>query len=398
MSQVTLDSPITKRVSGLGMLVVFAGIVALVLAMFNGAFTSTTTVSLQADRAGLMMAAKDRVKYHGVQVGSVSSVELNGNIVKIVMQLDPSQASIIPANVTAAISPETAFGNKFIELQSPRAPAPGRLRNGTVLIADHIGTEINTVFQNLMNVLTVVKPSQVNETLQALSSSLQGRGDQLGRFLSEINSYLGSFNPLLPELDRDMIQVSNVSNLYADISPQFFKTLENATQIGATVTDKQVALHDFLQELTRLGATGTDLFKQNGQNLIDTMRLLEPTSALLDKYSPELSCFLQGEDNARRLLEPALGGKKQSGVLTVNILPGKEPYQYPNDLPEVNAASGPDCHGLPNLANTPVPAPEIVITGNGYVPPSGQGSDDVQLGNPPLQLLLDPTRRQQGAK
>ena len=398
MPKLNLDSPVTKRLSGLGMIVVFAGIVALVWAMYTESFTAATTVTVRSDRAGLLMAEKDRVKYHGVQVGTVSSVKLDGDAVDIVMRLDPSQAAAIPATATAMISPETAFGNKFIELVPPRTATTGRLRDGSVLVADHVGTEINTVLQNLMNVLTVAKPSQVNETLQALSSTLQGKGDQLGQFLGEVNSYLGSLNPALPALDRDLAQVGNVSNLYADIAPDFFKVLDNATRIGATVTDKQTALHGFLQELDRLGATGTDFFDQNGQNLIDTLRLLEPTSGLLREYSPEIACFLQGEDNARRLLEPTLGGKENYGILSVNILPGKEPYKYPDDLPEIKAASGPDCHGLPNLANTPVPAPEIAIQGNGFTPPSGPGSDSVQVGNPPLQMFLDPTQRAQGAK
>ena len=398
MPKLTLDSPLSKRLSGIGMIVVFAGIIALVWAMFTESFTPATTVTLRSDRAGLLMAAKDRVKYHGVQVGTVSSVKLDGDSVAIAMRLDPSQANAIPANATAMISPETAFGNKYIELVPPRAAAAAGLRNGSVLVSDHVGTEINTVFQNLMNVLTVAKPSQVNETLEALSSTLQGKGDQLGRFLTQVNSYLGSFNPALPDLDRDFVQTGNVSNLYADIAPDFFKVLENATHIGATVTDKQTALHGFLQELDQLGATGTDFFDQNGQNLIDTLRLLEPTSGLLREYSPEISCFLEGEDNARRLLEPTLGGKRPYGILSVNILPGKDPYTYPNDLPEINAASGPNCHGLPNLANTPIPAPEIVTPGNGYVPPSGPGSDNVQVGSSPLQIFLDPTQRAQGAK
>ncbi|NKQ51947.1 MCE family protein [Amycolatopsis sp. K13G38] len=400
MPNLTLASPVTKRLAGLGMIVAFAGVLALVWAMFTESFTPTTTVTVRSDRAGLLMAAKDRVKYNGVQVGTVSGVKLNGDSVDIVMRLDPGQASVIPANATAAISPETAFGNKFIELMPPSASAPttARLRDGSVLTADHVGTEINTVFQNLMNVLAAAKPSEVNGTLEAVSSALRGRGDQLGQFLTEVNSYLAAINPALPDLDYDLVQVGKVSNLYADISPDFFKTLRNAVRIGATVTDKQAALHSFLQELDRLGATGTDLFDQNGRKLIDMLHLLEPTTGLLHEYSPEISCFLEGEDNARRLLEPALGGKAPYGVLTVQVLPGKEPYKYPDDLPEVNAQSGPNCHGLPNLANTPVPAPEIVTPGNGYVPPSGPGSDSIQVGNPPLQLLLDPTSRPQGAK
>ncbi|MFD4194108.1 MCE family protein [Amycolatopsis thermoflava] len=398
MSKINLDSPVTKRVSGLGMLVIFTGIVALVWAMFTGAFTSTLTITVRSDRAGLLMAAKDRVKYHGVVVGTVKSVELAGDAVDILMELDPAQASLIPANATAAINPETAFGNKFIDLKAPDEPSPSRLHEGIVLTADHVGTEVNTVFENLMNVLTVAKPGKVNETLHAMASTLQGRGDQLGRFLTGVNTYLAEFNGSLPDLHDDLVRTAEVSNLYADVAPDFFRTLDNATRIGATIVDKQEALHAFLVQLDRLGASGTEVFGQNGRNLIDTLRLLEPTSSLLREYSPMLTCFLQGEDNARKLLEPALGGLGPFGLLTVNFLPGKEPYKYPDDLPEMKASSGPDCHGLPNLAGTPVPAPQIVIPGNGYVPPSGPGSDSVQIGKSPVELFLGSPARSQGAK
>lgn len=383
-----LDRPVVQRLIGLCMVIAFAGVITLVVAAFNGSFNSVTTVTVRADRAGLMMAAKDRVKYHGVQVGTVREVSLVDDGVELVLDLDPEQAAVIDSSVTARISPETLFGNKFIDLVArPDKPSGSTLSDGAVLVAGDVGTEVNTLFENLMKVLDTAKPSQVHQTLQALSSTLRGKGDQLGELLVKADTYLDDFADMLPDLRRDFDEAAKVADLYADVAPEGFRALDNVTEIGNTVVAKQKQLRAFLKQLNSLGFTGTDLFRRNGQDLLDTLRLLEPTSDLLREYSPMLRCFIEGTDNARKLLEPPLGGKAQAGILTLNLLPGKEPYRYPDDLPEVKAASGPNCYGLPDLADSPIPAPQIFIPGMGYDPPQGKGSDSIQIGRPPIEVF-----------
>ncbi|KAA9160481.1 MCE family protein [Amycolatopsis acidicola] len=381
-----MNATMKTRVYGVGMLGVFALIAALVVAMFNQAFTSTATVTLVADRAGLLMSPKNDVKFHGVVIGEVSDVQLAGDTARLTLHLDPGQVGRLPANATAEISPATAFGNKYVSLVTPPSGGKGVLRPGAVLRADHIGTEVNTVFSNLMAVLNTVHPSQVNTTLNALATTLQGRGEQLGDFLANVDSYLRKLNPELPAVQADLGKTAQVTNLYADVAPDFFHVLDNATKIGATVVDKQGALDGFLKELSSLGISGDQLFTENGANLVQTLDLLEPTSSLLAKYSPELTCFLQGEDYARTLLEPSVGGARPGASTVTNVLPGKEPYQNPANLPQVAAHSGPDCHGLPYLDNAP--APLIKVPGVGIDNPGNADDNKLAVGRSPVQLLL----------
>lgn len=348
------------------MLAIFGGIVALVAAMMTNAFDQTIQVKLVTDRAGLMMSPKNDVKLHGVAIGRVADVRLEGDRVAMTLKLDRDKAHLVPANARGEISPATAFGNKFITLAAPRGGAEGRVREGSVLETDRVGVEANTVLANLNKVLTTAKPSEWNTTLHAVAMSLQGKGDRLGDFLVDTGKYVDALNRELPTLRRDLRQAAQVANLYADAAPDFFHVLDNVTKVSGTVVEKQRALREFLTEAANAGAGGSQLFQENGQGLLDMLRLLEPTSALLGRYSPGLTCFIQGEANAVPALEKAMGAGGSPGArVLVNVLPGKAPYKYPDNVPQVETTGGPQCYGLPLNGNTKI-QPKYDIPGAGH--------------------------------
>lgn len=381
-----MPTKIRTRLVGAGLLCVFAAIAGLVWTLYYQAFTPKVDVSLLTDRAGLMLASQDEVKFHGVVIGDIGSVTPHGQSAALItLRIDPGQANLIPANAVAQIIPNTVFGNKYISLSPPATGGRGMIRAGTVLVSDHVATEVNTVFANLVNVLNAANPAAVNSALTALATTLQGQGQQLGQFLTGANTYLAEFNPSLPGLNSDISKVAQVSDLYADVAPQFFTTLDNSDKVGATLVDNQQELDALLKAVTKVGRTGTTLANENGQNLVQTLRLLEPTSSLLNEYSPELTCFIDGEAYGESLLAPSLGGVGGARAVT-NILPGKEPYKYPQNLPEENVKEGPNCFGLPYLGNTP--APFYPIPGAGYGNINTGTSPALQVGNPPFGLPL----------
>ena len=53
----------------------------------------------------------------------------------------------------AQISATTAFGTKFVELVYPPNPSAKRLTAGAVLHSKNVSTEINTVFENVVELL-----------------------------------------------------------------------------------------------------------------------------------------------------------------------------------------------------------------------------------------------------
>lgn len=382
-------SPVTctkETLRGAVFLLVIAAIVATAIGRYANVFIPTEPVTLITDRTGLNLLPGAKVKFQGVQVGTVRTVNLLPDAARLNMRLDPEKLTVIPANVEARIVPTTVFGAKYVDLTMPARPTAQPLASGATLDNRAVTVEVNSVFDQLTRVLAAVQPAKLNVTLAALAETLRGRGDHLGDTLTELNGYLGQLNPVLPALRHDFAGAAGVGNLYADVTPDLMRLLSNATVTSDTLVDRQDDLRALLPDLASTANSGHRLLTANSDGLVDALDLLRPTTGLLRQYSPELTCFVQGLDNARELLEPVIGGKYPALNLNVGFLPGANPYQPGRDLPKVAADNPPSCHGLPLLSPGQVPAPYVQTDTGGHANP--HPDNRVEPGAPPLSVQL----------
>src|SRR3954449_9179849 len=77
---------------------------------YTAAFTATDTVTVTAPRAGLVMETDAKVKYRGIQIGKVESIEYAGEQAKLTLAMDSSQMQYIPSNAKVRIAGTTVFG------------------------------------------------------------------------------------------------------------------------------------------------------------------------------------------------------------------------------------------------------------------------------------------------
>ena len=111
-----------------------------------------------------------KVKLNGVEVGRVDSV-IGGNRPRgaETAYRSSTRSNYIPANVGAQIRATTAFGAKYVDLIYPEHPSPHRLAAGAVLVSRNVSTEVNTVFQNIVDVLNQIDPPKLNAVMNALA-------------------------------------------------------------------------------------------------------------------------------------------------------------------------------------------------------------------------------------
>jgi len=335
-----------RALVGVASVAVIAMIVVVAANLFRGGYTQTVPITVVASRAGLMMYPDARVEMLGVPVGKVASIEaLPTGQAAIHLALDPAQLELIPANVSVDIASTTVFGAKFVQLTPPADPSPESVRAGQVLSADHVTVEINTIFEHLTSVLAKVQPEKLNETLGAIATAFNGRGERLGRTLDDLNSYLAKLDPSLPNLSHDIAVAPSVVNAYADTAPDLVQIVDNTAQLSKSIVEEQRNLDAFLVGMTGLAETGNDVIGGNRQALTDVLHLLVPTTDLANKYNESLWCTLAGMvplANSPPMPIPAV-------VVAVNFTAGVERYRYPQDLPKVAATGGPHCKdmGLP---------------------------------------------------
>lgn len=336
------------------------GIVSLSLMLFNGSLRPFVPVTVTSDRAGLVMENGARVKMRGVQVGQVAAVEGGEESIRLELQIYPDQAKHIPVNVQAEIRATTLFGAKYIDLIPPPKPSPNRLSAGTVIRSRNVTTEVNTVFQQLTNVLHRISPQKLNAVLSALSEGVRGQGEQLGQAISDGNQVLIALNPRAEAMRADWQAVTGFAHTYGAAAHNIDSALDAASTISSTITEQSSDVDSLLTNVIGFSQSGIELLGPNNTNLIEAINTAQPTTSLLMKYNPELTCLLLG---GKKVLDDGFGdivggANGKSLIIDAAIMLGDDPYRFPDNLPTIAAKGGPDgkpgCGSLPDVsANWP---------------------------------------------
>lgn len=335
------------RTAGLVTIVVMGLLGSLLYLQFRGALTPTVKLTMVAARAGLVMDPGSKVTYNGVQVGRVSSISETTHdgrpAAKIVLDITPKYVKQIPANVAAAVKASTVFGNKYVALSAPKAPAAQPITPSMVIDATSVTTEFNTLFETLTSIAEKVDPVKVNLTLSAAAQALTGMGERFGISLADGNAVLDDLNPRMPALRNDIRWLAALGDTYANASPDLWDALDHAVMTARTVDSRQRDLDAALLAAAGLGNAGADVLGRSGPFFVRGAADLVPSSQLLDEYSPEIYCTIHNFDEVAPRIHNALGDNGYSlGAHASGAIAGApNPYIWPENLPRTNARGGP---------------------------------------------------------
>jgi len=347
--------------------ILFAVIAAMVLGtavLYSGSLKSYVPVTVASERSGLVMESGAKVMLNGVQVGRVSGVTDGRGPVELKVDIDADQVHYIPANVGAQIRATTVFGAKYVDLIYPDDPSPARLSAGAVLLSRNVTTEVNTVFESLVGLLDQIDPAKLNAVLGALSQGFRGQGERVGQAITDANQVLLAINPRSETIREDWRALKGFSDAYGAAANDIVAVLNAASSTSSTITGHAAALDTLLLNTIGFAQAGTDLLAPNQPNLIDAINILEPTTNLLRKYDPALTCTLVG---AKWFLDnggyKSVGGDGRTNMSDAAILFSNDKYNYPDNLPIVAAKGGPggkpSCGSLPD-ASKRMPVRQLV--------------------------------------
>ncbi|GAA4365519.1 MCE family protein [Nocardioides caricicola] len=373
------DSPREHRrllLAGVAFVTVIALLIGLSIAIYNKAFEPATHVTIEADRAGLQLAKFGDVRLNGALVGQVRSVGQDGDKAVIDVALEPDEADQIPDNVTVEILPTTLFGQKFVSFVLPDEPSGTALEDGAVIPPDRVETnvELSRILADLFPLLRAVRPADLNATLNALSTALGGRGEQLGETMDQLDGYLGEIADHLPTLREDLVKLADVADTYDIAAPDLLDVLRDITTTSETVIDNEKQIGVFFSDLQGLSDTSTAVLRENEANLIRLGEVTEPFLKVLATYAPEFPCLLSGAARYAPRLARTFEGNQVKQYLEVGT-PQYSAYDEDDKPTFGEVGHGPWCLGLPNPK---VPLPPVALD---------QGSDIDE--NPPTALIPD---------
>ncbi|MGA9492810.1 MAG: MCE family protein [Mycobacterium sp.] len=323
--------------------------VVLTYLSYTAAFSSFDTVTVSAPRAGLVMDRGGKVKYRGIQIGTVDNISYADDQAQLTLAIDDGQLKYIPANAPVHIASNTIFGAKSVEFIPPTSPLANSLRPGAHLAASAVSLEVNTLFQSLIDLLHKIDPVELNGTLGAVAEGFRGHGNDLGALLAGLNTLAQQTNPKLPTLQQDFRKTAVVANIYSDAAPDLVTVFNNTPTIAKTVVDQQSNLNKSLLAAIGLSNNAYDTLAPAEQDLIAALQRLRAPLKLAGDYSPEFGCLFAGIERGIEEFAPLLGVRKAGLFTSSSFILGAPSYTYPESLPIVNASGGPNCRGLPDI-------------------------------------------------
>lgn len=348
-------------------------------AIFTKKFADYEEVTLQSSKLGLQLPERADVKIRGVLVGEVLDFQPTAEGAEITLGIYPDQLDTIPANVTGSILPKTLFGEKYVSLVVPDSPAQEHITSAVTISQTRISTEVEQVLSDLYPLLRTIQPAELNMTLNALSTALEGRGEQLGGNIETLDSYLRRINPQIPQLVEDLRLTAEVSDTYSEILPEVAQILDDTRVTTGTFEEREERINALFTDVSAFSDTARSFLAENGDNIVRLGEISAEQLSVLARYSPMFPCLTAGIVKAGKLEAEAFRNFMLHIVL--ETIP-RQPRPYtPRDVPRVGEDRGPNCGHLPNPPwNQANPVRKQPNFNDGVDEPTGKGTMRVAPG------------------
>jgi phospholipid/cholesterol/gamma-HCH transport system substrate-binding protein len=379
---------------GVGFLVVVALLIGLSIASFKKVFTDVVMVNLETDRIGSQLQEASDVKIRGLIVGEVREIITTGDGATLKLALKPESIGEIPADVSARLLPKTLFGERYVDLVVPEQATGRVIAEGDTISQDRttVAIELEQVFEDLLPLLRTVRPEKLAATLNALATTLDGRGTRLGENLVLVDEYFKQINPKMPTIQADISGLADLASTYAVAAPELVRMATALITTNKTIVEKQQQLSGFFAGTAGFANTASAFLEANGDRIIQAGRINRPTLAVFARYSPQYPCMATALTNWVPIIDDAW--KNEEFHITIEVTPQREGYQ-PGEEPAWGEDRGPNCYGLPGShgsQNNPRPGIHFSDGTNGagssagsalpsaFTGTSGLGIDDVDSG------------------
>lgn len=393
---------------GLGYLVLTAALVAVAVLTYNRAFVSSTDVDLRTGPVGNALQKGSDVKLNGVPVGSVAKVSASPDGAVISLALDPDASGKLPRSTTARLLPKTLFGERYVSLVTPAGDPRGKLEAGDTIMQDTSdeSVELEQVFDELLPLLQSIQPEKLSAMLGELSTTLRGRGDDIGDTLTTLGSYLDKLNPQVPQMTEDFDKLGRVATVYANAAPDLLDALDALTTTSATLVDQRSALTDVYASVITSADT-TRGWVSNNQETIEV--LSDESRAALEAakpYAKQFPCLFKSARRYIPAMDKALGkGTDEPGIhVRLNIVQSRGKYLAGKDAVKFASGKSARCPyvtggvGTSPASAAPGGEPEAIAPPRTTLPARIAGSAGLGQANSPAenQLLAELVAPSQG--
>ncbi len=343
----------------------------------TGTFEDTTDVFVEVPAAVGLVNGGAPVRYHGVEVGRIASVEAGSTESQVRLAIDSGAAELVPAAVLARVVPRTFFGDIYVELvdpatgTDPAAPVPSGSQATAASAASTLG-QVDTiavdsgpeavamydVFTKMAGVLDEMRPDQLSVALSALSSALEGNGETIGRTIDRFTAVSDQMAPAAAEFLDATPQFVEVMRSLSLATPDIVGMVASAAEVSGAIVENRDRLADTFDAATLLAASVDGFAGERRDAMItvtDSIGTILATTAANPSglYSTLENAELFGNAGARVFA---------TGRFNITAVPSfADPLPYTSaDCPAYGSLTGLECN---SPANGTYSAPTRIVGG-----------------------------------
>jgi phospholipid/cholesterol/gamma-HCH transport system substrate-binding protein len=359
------------KVIGITAIIVMTVGVLAILFLNRSFFSSGYTIQAQfANAAGISKGTE--VMEAGVNVGTVSSVQVHGNAVDA--QLSVNRSVVLPHKTTAAIEVETLLGVVDVTL-NPVSGWSEPLKPQALITNTSVPTEFYQLQNTAHSLLAKSNAKALNSLVTSLANITKGKQTQVAQIISGLGA-------LTTTVDQRSGQVSQL--------------IDSANTLSSTLASRDQQLLSIVNNLDTV-STGLAANNQDLGNLITNVdSMASQTNSLVSQDSPALNSLLQSlhadltvvgqhqEDLAEGVsyLGGALKGFQSIAYSGSTPVPWGNIFVNPTSLTSTFGVIGP-CGVLDQVLNQALgPDPTPCADQTGPLPGEGSGTSSGNSSSP----------------
>jgi phospholipid/cholesterol/gamma-HCH transport system substrate-binding protein len=258
----------------------------------------------------------------GVAVGTVDSVNINGNAVDAVMTIN--HGVLLPHDTAANIKVETLLGVVDVSLE-PVSGWSDPLHNGAYITNTSVPTEFYQLNNTAGHLLQRTNAKAFNSVVESLSAITKGKQQQVAEIIKGLGALTTTVDQRSSEVSQLIDSANTVSSTLAGRDQQLATVIGSLNTVTAGLAAHSADLANLIDNVDAMASETNSLVGQNRTNL----------NALIDNLNTDLGVVGTHQDDlaqAVSYLGAALRGFASVGYSGPDDTPNSWANIYANTL------------------------------------------------------------------
>jgi phospholipid/cholesterol/gamma-HCH transport system substrate-binding protein len=225
----------------------------------------------------LSLVPRSPVQVNDVTVGEVVDVTRDGWHAEVRMRVQDDVK--LPSNVVAGIRQTSLLGEKYVILEpAPGEPAHGRLSDGDHIPLEHTGRnpELEEVLGSLAFLLNGGGLGQIKTITTEVNKIFDGRQDRVRHVLGELETLVRGLDQQKGDIIHAMESMNSLASTLNREKDTVTAAIDSFGPAVKVLADQHQQLMTMLKALDRLGVVGTRVIGATKDDLLASLRHLQP--------------------------------------------------------------------------------------------------------------------------